>query len=71
MAPPESAAVITIQGSSVRWVPVQEMKDEADMKNRRGKTNPWAHITELVETLVARPQILGDHKDKESAAATA
>ena len=66
IAPPESAAVITIQGSSVKWVPVLEMKEEADMVNRRGKVEPWAHITGLVETLVARPQILGDHREKEN-----
>jgi 6-phosphofructokinase 1 len=65
VSPPESAAVITIQGSSVKWVPVLEMKEEADMVNRRGKSEPWDHITELVEVLVARPQILGDHREKE------
>ncbi|KAI6018042.1 hypothetical protein PISMIDRAFT_689618 [Pisolithus microcarpus 441] len=35
-APPESAAVITIQGSALKWVPVTEMVKHADMKNRRG-----------------------------------
>ncbi|KAG6895488.1 hypothetical protein C0993_009522 [Termitomyces sp. T159_Od127] len=33
----EGAAVITIQSSSIKWVPVQEMVKHADMKNRRGK----------------------------------
>ncbi|KAJ8456355.1 hypothetical protein ONZ51_g12176 [Trametes cubensis] len=36
-APPESAAVITIQGTAVQWVPVQDMVEHADMKNRRGE----------------------------------
>ncbi|KAI9061301.1 6-phosphofructokinase [Trametes sanguinea] len=57
-APPESAAVITIQGTSVKWVQVQEMVEHADMKNRRGKHSWWDNHRELVEALVARPQIL-------------
>ncbi|KAG1835255.1 phosphofructokinase domain-containing protein [Suillus variegatus] len=57
-APPESAAVITIQGSALEWVPVQEMVQHADMKNRRGKTAWWAEIKDLVEALVGRPEIL-------------
>ncbi len=68
-APPESAAVITIQGSSVQWVPVREMVKHADMENRRGTDEPWRGVAELVEALVARPQILGDkEKEKEAAA---
>jgi len=54
----ESAAVITIQQSSIKWVPVQEMLQHADMKNRRGKTAWWEGMKELAEALVARPQIL-------------
>ncbi|EJF64928.1 6-phosphofructokinase [Dichomitus squalens LYAD-421 SS1] len=61
-ASPESAAVITIQGTSVKWVPVQEMVEHADMKNRRGKHTWWEQHTELVEALVARPQILAKGK---------
>ncbi|KAF7327704.1 ATP-dependent 6-phosphofructokinase [Mycena kentingensis (nom. inval.)] len=57
VAPPESAAVITIQSSSVTWVPVQEMVQHADMKNRRGKTPWWKDMKDLVEALVARPQL--------------
>ncbi|KAG1750121.1 phosphofructokinase domain-containing protein [Suillus lakei] len=57
-APPESAAVITIQGSALEWVPVQEMVQHADMKNRRGKTAWWGEIKDLVEALVGRPEIL-------------
>ena len=57
-AAPESAAVITIQGSTVKWVPVQEMVPHADMENRRGVHEYWRPITDLVEDLVARKQIL-------------
>ncbi|KAL6302392.1 6-phosphofructokinase [Sparassis latifolia] len=57
-APPESAAVITVQGSTVKWMPVEEMVEHADMKNRRGKTAFWDELTDLVEALVARPQLL-------------
>jgi 6-phosphofructokinase 1 len=56
-APPDSAAVITIQSSSVKWVPVQDMVEHADMKNRRGKEVWWEGIKELVETLAGRPQL--------------
>ncbi|KAJ6505965.1 phosphofructokinase domain-containing protein [Mycena vulgaris] len=59
VAGPETAAVITIQASSIIWVPVQEMVQQADMVNRRGKTASWAGIKELVEALVARPQLGG------------
>ncbi|KAI0749787.1 6-phosphofructokinase [Daedaleopsis nitida] len=64
-APPESAAVITIQGTSVQWVPVQEMVEHADMKNRRGKHAWWEEFRELVEALVARPQILAKGKKED------
>ncbi|OSD06602.1 6-phosphofructokinase [Trametes coccinea BRFM310] len=57
-ASPESAAVITIQGTSVKWVQVQDIVEHADMKNRRGKHSWWDNYRELVEALVARPQIL-------------
>lgn len=61
-AGPESAAVITIQSSDVKWVPVQEMLADADMVNRRGKTNWWAGVKDLVEQLAGKPQFLGVHK---------
>ena len=64
-APPESAAIITIQGTSVQWVPVQEMVKHADMKNRRGTHSWWEEHTQLVEALVARPQILAKGKKEE------
>lgn len=62
-AGPESAAVITIQASSVAWVPVQDMVKQADMANRRGKTNWWAPVTELVERLAGKTQFLGVQGD--------
>jgi 6-phosphofructokinase 1 len=55
-ASPESAAVITIQGSTIKWVPLQEMVQHADMENRRGKNPWWLKTKELVEALVGRPQ---------------
>ena len=57
-ATPDSAAVITIQGSTVKWVPVQDVVPFADMENRRGVYESWSPIVGLVEALVARPQIL-------------
>ncbi|KII89933.1 hypothetical protein PLICRDRAFT_91074 [Plicaturopsis crispa FD-325 SS-3] len=56
-ATPESAAVITVQGSGVVWVPVREMVNHADMKNRRGKNQWWTGMKDLVESLVGRPQL--------------
>jgi 6-phosphofructokinase 1 len=56
-ASPETAAVITIQGSGIKWVPVQEMVKHADMANRRGKHVWWEGIKELVEALVGLPQL--------------
>ncbi|KAF5371823.1 hypothetical protein D9615_009575 [Tricholomella constricta] len=53
----ESAAVITIQSSSIEWVPVQEMLKHADMANRRGKESWWSGVKELVEALVGRPAL--------------
>lgn len=58
-ASPESAAVITIQSSSIQWVPVQEMVKHADMANRRGKETWWDGTKELVEAMVGRPQFVG------------
>jgi len=58
-ASPDSAAVITIQSSSVAWVPVQEMLPHADMVNRRGKVNWWSSVKDLVEQLAGKPQFLG------------
>jgi 6-phosphofructokinase 1 len=53
----ESAAMITIQGSAIIWVPVHEVLPHADMKNRRGKTTWWKGLHELAEALVGREQL--------------
>lgn len=60
-APLESAAVCTIKGTGINFVPVTEMVQHADMQTRRGKEVWWAPYTELVETLVARQQLLDKH----------
>ncbi|KIY43861.1 6-phosphofructokinase [Fistulina hepatica ATCC 64428] len=57
-ASPESAAVITIQSSSVKFVPVQEMVPHADMENRRGKEQWWLELKLLTEVLAGRPQMV-------------
>ncbi|KIK10267.1 hypothetical protein K443DRAFT_670893 [Laccaria amethystina LaAM-08-1] len=54
-----SAAVITIQGSSVTMVPVRDMVEHADMGKRRGKVAWWSGIKELEEELVGRSQFIG------------
>jgi 6-phosphofructokinase 1 len=56
IAGPQSAAVITIQGSSILWVPVLEMVPQADFKNRKGKKLWWLELKELQEQLAGRPQ---------------
>jgi 6-phosphofructokinase 1 len=58
----ESAAVITIQQNLIKWVPVQEMRLQADMKNRRGKKAWWEGMKELAEAMVGRPQLLNVDK---------
>jgi len=63
-AGPESAAVITIQSSSIKWVPVQEMVHQADMVNRRGKDAWWKDVKQLVEELAGKPQFLGIPKSE-------
>ncbi|KAF9450349.1 6-phosphofructokinase [Macrolepiota fuliginosa MF-IS2] len=63
-ASPETAAVITVQASSLKWVPVQQMHLHADMQNRRGKEAWWSDIKDLVESLVAKPQFLGIPKNE-------
>ncbi|KAI6169160.1 phosphofructokinase domain-containing protein [Pisolithus thermaeus] len=57
-APPESAAVITIQGSALKWVPVTEMVKHADMKNRRGKEAWWEPVKGWVEALSGRSELV-------------
>ena len=53
-APPESAAVITIQQSRVEFTPVQDMVAHADMKNRRGKKSWWEDLRPMVSMLGGR-----------------
>lgn len=54
----ESAAIITIQGSHIKWVPVDDMVKFADMKNRRGTESWWKGTKEMAELLVAREQVI-------------
>lgn len=63
-ASPETASVITIQSSSLEWVPVQVMHKHADMQNRRGKEAWWTWVKELTENLGAKPQFLGVRKEE-------
>jgi len=50
-APPESAAMITIEGSSVRFAPVTHVVEHADMKNRRAKHSWWERYKDLAHEL--------------------
>ncbi|KAJ1307590.1 hypothetical protein OPQ81_001686 [Rhizoctonia solani] len=58
-SPPETAAVITIQGTSIKLTPVHEMVQHADMKKRVGKNPWWAGLKQLTETLGGRTELLG------------
>lgn len=58
VAPEGSAAVLTIQGSALEWVPVQAMVAHADMKHRRGKHAWWADVKDLVEALSGRGELV-------------
>jgi 6-phosphofructokinase 1 len=59
-APPDSAAVITIQGSKIKWIMATEMVEHADMKKRVAKysTSWWAGMKTLVEALVGREEFV-------------
>jgi 6-phosphofructokinase 1 len=46
-----TAAVIAIEGSSVRFTPVEEMVEHADMNNRRGSHTWWEGYKELAEVM--------------------
>ena len=52
-------AVITIQGTKVKWVGVKDMIPQADMKNRRGKTQWWTKYKQMGELLAARSHLVG------------
>lgn len=60
-AGPDSAAVITIQSSTVEMVPVVDMVRHADMVNRRPKQQWWENVKDLVEALSGRTAILSMH----------
>jgi len=51
-------AVITIQGTKVKWVGVKDMVGQADMKNRRGKTQWWTKYKRMAEMLGAREHLV-------------
>jgi 6-phosphofructokinase 1 len=53
----DSAAVITIQGSSITMTPVQEIVKHADMKNRRGINPWWEGLKDLAEVLGGRKDL--------------
>ncbi|KAF8313509.1 phosphofructokinase-domain-containing protein [Cantharellus anzutake] len=50
-APPNAAAMITIEGSSVRFAPVTRVVEHADMKDRRAKHSWWEKYRDLVHEL--------------------
>lgn len=56
-AGPDSAAVITVRSAAIKWVPVREMVEHADMKNRRGKSTWWGKNKELAENLAGKQQL--------------
>ncbi|KAG8831285.1 6-phosphofructokinase, alpha subunit [Serendipita sp. 399] len=54
-----TAAAITITGSSVTFTPALEMVEHADMKNRRGLNPWWASYKELAEILGSKNYFAG------------
>ncbi|GAA5921416.1 hypothetical protein JCM3775_003039 [Rhodotorula graminis] len=48
------AASIAIQGAGIRFVAVDEMMQQADIKNRRGKVQWWEPMQRLVDVLSGR-----------------
>lgn len=57
-AAPDSAAVITIQGSSIIFTPIPEMLEYADLKNRRGINPWWNGMKDLVEVFGGRTALI-------------
>ncbi|KIJ52636.1 hypothetical protein M422DRAFT_26205 [Sphaerobolus stellatus SS14] len=57
-ADPESAAVITIEGSTIGFTTIEDMVKHADMKNRRGINPWWSGVKDLAETLGGRKALL-------------
>lgn len=56
-APTETAAMIAIEGTTIKFVPVREVVEFADMRNRRAKTSWWEQYKELAESLGGLPQL--------------
>ncbi|GAA5839842.1 hypothetical protein JCM11251_001229 [Rhodosporidiobolus azoricus] len=54
VASSNQSASIAIQGAGIRFVPVDEMMDAADFKNRRGKVQWWQSVQKLVDVLAGR-----------------
>lgn len=54
----DSAAVITIQGSSIGFTPVRELLQHADLKNRRGISPWWSGMKDLVEEFGGRTALI-------------
>ncbi|GAA5887277.1 hypothetical protein JCM6882_002471 [Rhodosporidiobolus microsporus] len=54
VAASSGSASIAIQGAGIRFVPVDEMMDAADFKNRRGKVQWWQSTQKLVDVLAGR-----------------
>lgn len=56
-APTETAAMIAIEGTTIKFVPVREVVEFADMKNRRAKKSWWEPYKGLAESLGGLPQL--------------
>jgi 6-phosphofructokinase 1 len=52
-----TAAMITIQGTSVKFASVQDVVQYADMKNRRALNSWWRPYKDLAEELGGLPQL--------------
>lgn len=59
----DSAAVITIQGSSIVFTPVDDLVRHADMKKRRGKNTWWEGMKDLAEMLGGRTELVNQKFD--------
>lgn len=54
----ETAAMITIQGTAIKFTSVQDVVQYADMQNRRALHSWWEPYKELAEQLGGLPQFL-------------
>jgi 6-phosphofructokinase 1 len=55
-------ATIVIQGAQLRFASLQEMRDDADMKMRRGKNEWWLQLSPLVALLGGRQDLVENAK---------